>query len=163
MSGSFFGPLFLFLASLSRGFFRLGCVMECTENRTREKKEAFLTRLSETANVSRSCADNNLPRRTVYDWRDSDAGFKAAWDQALELGLDALEDEAKRRAFEGTDRPVFYEGSECGTVREYSDTLAIFLLKAYRPDRFKDRQSVDVNLSHSEELEAAYARIAEEG
>ena len=43
-----------------------------------------------------------------------------------------------RRAFEGTDEPVYYKGEECGSVRKYSDTLAIFLLKAHAPEKYRE-------------------------
>jgi hypothetical protein len=41
--------------------------------------------------------------------------FGAAWDKARQLGVDALEDEAHRRAFEGNEKTVFHQGAECGT------------------------------------------------
>ena len=52
------------------------------------------------------------------------------------LGLDALEDEAIRRAREGVVEPVFQAGLHCGNVRKYSDLLLIFLLKSRRPHRY---------------------------
>ena len=36
-------------------------------------------------------------------------------------------------------RQYEYQGSQVGTVRRYSDTLLIFLLKGRRPEKFKDR------------------------
>ena len=63
----------------------------------------------------------------------------------MEIGTSALEDEAHRRAFDGTEEPVFHQGQECGSVRKYSDTLAIFLLKAHAPEKYRERQDVNVN------------------
>ena len=37
---------------------------------------------------------------------------------ALELGCDALEDEAVRRGCEGYLKPVFHQGKEIGAIRE---------------------------------------------
>ena len=51
------------------------------------------------------------------------------------------EDEAVRRAHDGVDEPVFYQGKACGVVRKYSDTLLIFLLKGRRPEKYRDRPS----------------------
>ena len=65
--------------------------------------------------------------------------FAAAWDDAIEDGTDLLEDEVLRRAKDGVDEPRFYEGEVCGHVRKYSDTLAIFLLKARRPEKYSDK------------------------
>lgn len=106
-----------------------------------QKREKFLSALSDCGNVSSACLATALARRTAYNWRHSDKAFSAVWDAAQELGTDALEDEAARRAAEGTLKPVFYQGNECGRIREYSDTLLIFLLKARRPERFKERVS----------------------
>ena len=57
----------------------------------------------------------------------------ADWAAAVELGCDALEDEAVRRGCEGHLKPVFHRGKEVGAIREYSDVLLIFMLKARRP------------------------------
>ena len=35
--------------------------------------------------------------------------------------------------------PVFYKGAKCGAVQKYSDLLLIFLLKARRPDMYRER------------------------
>lgn len=107
--------------------------------RTAKTREAFLLALEDTANVSKACKRAKLPRRSAYDWRDDDADFAAAWDAAVDRGTDALEDEAVRRATEGTLKPVFYKGEKCGSIREYSDTLLMFMLKARRPEKFKER------------------------
>ena len=109
---------------------------------TPEKLTAFCAALAETCNVGRACAAVGISRQTAYTWREADPDFALAWERAMKAGLLALEDEAHRRAFEGTDEPVFYKGDECGSVRKYSDTLAIFLLKTRRPDLYRDRQDV---------------------
>ena len=48
-------------------------------------------------------------------------------------GRGCLEDEARRRAVDGVDEPVFQQGKQVGTIRKHSDTLLIFLLKGIRP------------------------------
>lgn len=107
--------------------------------RTPEKMAEFLEALEKTASVTKSCELSAIARRSVYEWRDDDEEFRAKWDAALELGTDALEDEAIRRAMHGTDKPVYQGGELVGHIREYSDTLTIFMLKARRPDKFKER------------------------
>lgn len=76
---------------------------------------------------------------SAYNWRDNDPNFAADWDRAKELGLEALEDEATRRAFDGVDKAVVYQGEITTTVKEYSDTLLIFLLKGGKPQKYRDR------------------------
>ncbi len=103
------------------------------------KKEAFLKALARLGNVSDACRKARVPRRTVYNWRDEDPAFAEAWNEALEVATDALEREARRRAVTGTLRPVYQGGKLVGRIREYSDTLLIFLLKGARPDKYADR------------------------
>lgn len=107
--------------------------------RAHKKRQAFLDALAETASVFAACRESGLARRTAYDWRAEDPDFAAAWDKALDIGTDALEDEATRRAFHGYDEPVHYKGKATSAIRKYSDTLLIFMLKARRPERFKER------------------------
>lgn len=105
----------------------------------------FLLGLGDGLSVSGAARGADLALTTLYRDRDNDAAFKAAWDSAIETGTDALEDEVLRRAKDGTLKPVYQGGVKVGEIREFSDTLAIFLLKARRPEKFKDRAQVDLN------------------
>ena len=64
--------------------------------------------------------------------------FAAQWREALGEGSDLLEAEARRRAVTGIDKPVFYKGKVVGSITKYSDRLLMFLLKAHRPQKFRD-------------------------
>nr|WP_323026547.1 hypothetical protein [Castellaniella sp.] len=116
---------------------------------------------------------------TAYTWRKDMPDFAAAWDDAMKAGLLALEDEAHRRAFEGVDDPLTYQGQftylyrtkrdadgnpirdeqgmpvqepvldaagnhKIAAVRKYSDTLAIFLLKAHNPEKYRDNARLEL-------------------
>jgi hypothetical protein len=133
-------------------------------SRVQGKKAAeFLAVLRETGgNVSRACLAISLTRTRAYEWRDADPNFARAWDEAVELGTDELEEEARRRAYFGVDEPVFYQGEACGTIRKYSDTLLIFLLKGRRPERFRERVTIDVNQLDAD-IERELALIAARG
>lgn len=76
-----------------------------------------------------------------------DSRWRDLWEESLELFADKLEAEMARRAIEGVDKPVFYKGEEVGTIREYSDQLAITLAKAVRPERFRDNVKVDADVN----------------
>lgn len=110
---------------------------------TPEKRRTFCKELAETANVSKSAKKIGVSRTRVYEIRKEDSVFAEQWDEAVDRGVDALEEEARRRAYKGTNKPVFYQGVECGTIREYSDTLMIFLLKAARPEKYRERHEVE--------------------
>ena len=95
--------------------------------------------------MSRACEAVDIARITAYEWRDNDEEFASEWDRAKKIGLDTLEDEATRRAFEGVDKPIVYQGVITGTMREYSDTLLVFLLKGGKPDKYRERTSSEIS------------------
>ena len=98
-----------------------------------EWREAFLDHLRESGHVRAACKDADVSPTVVYDHKKRDQGFAAQWDQAMDQGCDLMVDEALRRAVRGVDEPVFYKGEQVGSVKRYSDTLLIFLLKSHRP------------------------------
>lgn len=113
-----------------------------------QKQAAFLEALREMGNVRYACEAVDVPRRTVYEWREAESAFATAWEDALDEAADTLEQEAWRRAVTGVDKPVYGslgagQGSgQVGTIREYSDTLLITLLKAARPEKYRERSDV---------------------
>ena len=111
---------------------------------TARHRQAFLEALAETASVSRAAELSGIGRARWYACRRRDPAFAAAWDEALDQGTDALEDEAVRRALEGVDKPVFRGNEIVGHLREYSDRLLVLMLKARRPEKFKERGSGEV-------------------
>ena len=103
---------------------------------SRRRQAAFFDVLRRTANVSAACRAAGVPRGRAYALRRADDDFRREWRQALEEALDDLEAELRRRAMDGVDKPVFYAGKECGSVRTYSDALGMFILKSRRPAVF---------------------------
>lgn len=126
---------------------------------TTKKLGQFLEQLSTNGNVTVSAEACNLARRTLYDLRSTDPEFAAAWDAAMEQAADHLEAEARRRAVDGWDEPVFYQGEQAGLVRKFSDTLLIFLLKGARPEKFRDRQQHEHTGPGGEPLPAAQVHV----
>lgn len=104
-----------------------------------QAQERFLKELARRGNVSAAARKAKVGRRTAYEWYEADAEFAAAWDEALEVAIDALEGEAWRRAQTGVLKPVYQRGELVGKVREYSDTLMVTLLKAHRPEKYRER------------------------
>jgi len=108
------------------------------KNRGSGKRAAFLAAYATTGNISRAAEIAEISRKSHYRWLE-DESYVSAFDDAHEQACDSLEQEARRRAAEGVEEPVFYQGKEVGTVRRYSDTLLIFLLKGAMPEKYKDR------------------------
>lgn len=113
--------------------------------RTAKKDEIFFKALATGMSVTGAAIRAGYSRSSVYDYREFEPAFKQRWDDAVEQGNDAFEDELRRRAVDGVDKPVFYQGEICGHVREYSDTLLALGVKARRPDKYRE----NVDLRHS--------------
>ena len=80
----------------------------------------FLASLRNSGNVRAACKAAGISRETAYDNRRSNAVFAQAWAEAIEDACDLLEAAAWVRA------------------RSTSDTLLIFLLKAHRPEKYRE-------------------------
>lgn len=109
------------------------------------KKRAFLAALVVTGgNKRRAVEGAGIDSSTPYtrQWRE-DKEFQEALRLAEQMGADLLEAEAVRRAHDGVEEPVgWYRGQAGGTVRRYSDTLLIFLLKGAKPEKYGDKPLV---------------------
>lgn len=123
---------------------------------TLKKKAKFISELSKWPNVSRAARLAGVSRVTAYNHRRTDPDFKQQWEEALQDGLARLEEEAERRAFKGVLEPVYYQGQKVGAVRKFSDTLAIFLLKAHDPDKYRDRRTVELRGSEEAPIVIMY-------
>ena len=111
---------------------------------TPERKAAFCAALIATGgNVTRACVAVDIERTTPYSWREDDPDFAKSWDRSKQIGAEVLEDEARRRAFEGFDKPIVHQGVITATMKEYSDTLAIFLLKGAMPEKYRERHQTE--------------------
>lgn len=142
--------------------------MDTTQQNATPKKHwprwarGFLASLAEQGNVRLACEAARIERSTAYRLRESDEDFGSAWDTALDQAADLLEEEARRRAYDGVRRYKFDRGKPImvpvvggdGLVvkddkgelemvpyveHEYSDTLLIFLLKGIRPEKYRER------------------------
>jgi hypothetical protein len=110
---------------------------------TAHVKAAFVRQLEACGNVRLAAQQVGFAASCLYEHRRRDPAFAAAWDAAMDVAMDTvLEPEAIRRAVDGVEKPVYHEGEQVGTVRQYSDTLLIFLLKGWRPERYRERREV---------------------
>lgn len=102
-------------------------------------ERAFITALANTGIVRAASQAAQVGRSTVYDRREASEAFAAAWDDALQEAADMMEAEALRRAVHGWQEPVYYKGKVVGHVLKHSDVLLIFILKAARPEKYRER------------------------
>lgn len=123
---------------------------------TPERREVFFQVLEDTCSPKQAAAAAGISRNTAFYHKANDHEFRSRWDKAVEVALDALLDEAYRRAALGYDEPVIHQGRvatvadpETGeerplTVRKHSDRLLEVLLKFRYGDQMADRLRVKV-------------------
>jgi len=113
--------------------------------RTPTRKEKFLKALSTgVPNVSRAMKAAGISRTMAYEWRKDDPVFAQQWEDTYQGAVDDMEADAWQRA---TRR------------QKPSDVLLIFMLKAHRPNLYKDRSQVEV--IKKPEIDDAKDRLAE--
>lgn len=124
-----------------------------------QKLADFLEYLSETGNIGEAARHAQLSRKQVHQAR-RDPNFARLFEEAHDLGVQAIEDEAVSRATKGTIEPVYWKGRRVGTLRKKSDLLLMLILKAKRPELYRDNYSAPPQSPADEALESPREVIA---
>jgi hypothetical protein len=139
--------------------------MQGVSRRTSKTQQLVLESLRTQGSFIRAAKVAAISRTALSVWRRDDPEFSLACEEAQQEYIEKLEREADRRGVEGTPRPVFFQGEECGQTREYSDNLLMFRLKALAPEKYRDivetRHSGEVGLALVDRARQANARIEE--
>ena len=127
------------------------------------KKPAFLKAYVSTASITKAARAAKIERALHYRWLADDPDYAKEFSGAQREAAQLLEDEAVRRAYEGTKKPLTYQGQftyrkrlnkqtgkaeEYGAplaIVEYSDALMMFLLRGFAPERYRERGSMEVS------------------
>ena len=104
--------------------------------------DLFLRQLRGHGLVNTAATAAGVTKRAIDRLRLNDAEFDYACECAIEAAADELELEARRRAVDGIEKGVWYQGEEVGTELHYSDGLLTTLLKAKRADEFAERKQI---------------------
>lgn len=110
-----------------------------------DRQNAFLKAFAETGRYKHACELSNVSYQAVRSMMNESKEFKELVEEAHMFYADNLEQEALRRAVDGYLEPVFSQktGTQIGVVRKFSDRLLEILLKAHRPEKFRDNVQVD--------------------
>ncbi len=110
---------------------------------------SFLRAFSRRGIILDGCTAVNVSRNAVLSWRDED-WFEELYQAAALEACDSLEQEAHRRAVDGVDEPVIWQGmptivedADTGdkrhlTVKKYSDNLLVTLMKGNMPEKYRE-------------------------
>lgn len=99
-------------------------------------KALFLKKLAEGLRVCDAAKAIKMDRTYLHRLRKKDEQFDKEWEEAVEIGNIAIEDEMVRRAF-GYRKPLTHQGKRTGQwITEYSEKLLIKLAEA-RMEKFR--------------------------
>ena len=104
-----------------------------------DRKKGALAAFTEYGTVASACRATGVGQTTWYRWKREDSKFAAALEAAKERVADELEEEAIRRAKDG------------------SYLMPIFVLKSLRPERYWDKFTGEA-LTHNSTLGAVFKR-----
>ncbi|WP_063505369.1 hypothetical protein, partial [Erythrobacter sp. HI0074] len=101
-------------------------------------QRAFIEALADTGSVASACRQVGRAEVGAYLLRrhPKASSFRAAWQAALDLGMQRIEDVAMDRALNGVEVPVYSYGKLVGSRRVHNDRLLMFMLRNRAPERF---------------------------
>jgi len=108
-------------------------------------QDAYLAALPRYFTVSAALVKAGANWPMLARWREQSGEFCVREQHARETLADLLEAEAIRRAFKGVRQPVYQGGLLAGHVTSYSDALLTLLLKAMRPEKYRERSEIRVD------------------
>ena len=120
-----------------------------TEKAKKARQDAFLKEYKQCATITHAAEIALIARQRHYKWIESDPAYAEAFEEAKVAATEALVKEARRRAIQGVEEPVIYQGKlsldadgNPLVIRKHSDVLLIFLLKGMMPETFRERHEV---------------------
>lgn len=116
---------------------------KAAEGRVAEQQAVFLKAYAEIGTIKYAAEASGIHRTEHYGWIRGSPEYAARFCEATDEAVESMEREARRRAVEGVEEPVgWHRGEPGGYVRKYSDVLLIFLLKAARPEKYREQLEV---------------------
>lgn len=105
---------------------------------TPERQRAFIDALAQTGSVRAAARQVNMASEGAYQLRLAKGAdsFRAAWEAALDHGIQRIEDNALDRALNGVEVPICSGGQIIGTRIVHNERLVMFVLRNRRPDRY---------------------------
>lgn len=113
--------------------------LQLTPKLTAELKLVFCRAYAQRGIIREGTTAAGVSRKTYQRWRKEDEGFNEACMEAKRMAVDVLESEAHRRAVDGFQRPVIYQGEVTETYTDYSDSLLSMLMRGNKPEKYKER------------------------
>lgn len=126
---------------------------------TPDLQRAFIAHLAANGIVIEAARHIGRSAEALYRLRlrPDAAGFRMAWERALDWSMTRLEDSAFARALNGEEKPILHAGKIVGTERRHNDALVMFFLRNRLPERYDQQRDVGPRHPLFEKVAAAYA------
>jgi hypothetical protein len=126
---------------------------------TDNRQQRFLEVYATCGNIAVAARQAQVDRTRHYAWLE-DPEYRRKFEDAREDACDLMVAEARRRAMDGWEEPVVFQGrlqyqrDAKGkltdiplTIRKYDSTLLMFLIKGMRPEVYRDNYKADLTVS----------------
>jgi hypothetical protein len=110
---------------------------ECFADLDNPCQRAFLAGFVAVMSVHGAARLAGVDRSCHYDWMNKDDRYRERVELARQMIADHFEAEIWRRAFQGVDTPLHWRGEITAWTKTYSDTLAVFALRALKPEAYR--------------------------
>lgn len=110
--------------------------------RTRVQMHKYLSAYAYYGTHLQAQRASGVHRENHYNWlKVWPLTYAPMFDDAQRITGEVLEETARKRAVDGWDEPVFYEGEVCGHIRKYSDRMLELTLKGnpMTRERYRDK------------------------
>ena len=107
---------------------------------TPDKQRAFIAHLAATGIVSQAARKIGRSMEALYKLRGRAGaeGFAAAWDAAVDRGVQRVEDCALERAINGVEDWRYTDGHWSSMGTKHNEALVMFFLRNRRADRYSE-------------------------
>ena len=109
--------------------------------------------------IGQACEAVKVSREQIRDWRKEDPDFKKKFEEGNIHITEMLERSALNRAIAGTPRPIYQGGKKVGEERVLSDTLAIFLLKARDPKKYRNWYNKQIDVRFIQAIVDEFSKV----
>jgi len=126
---------------------------------TPERKEGFLIALQMAAgSIILACKVLHISQTTIKKYLKIDPAFKEEVERVKEEVEDRLEHALYERALNGVTKGVYHKGELIAEETVYPENVAMFLLKAMKPEKYADRSAI----AHSLTAASTFSELVEQ-
>lgn len=107
-----------------------------------QRKQEFLRAFSDIGYTTKSCRAVGISYEQFQDWLERDPEFKTVYNEIDQLHTESIREEIRRRAVDGVEQDIYYQGTVVGSKIVYSDILLIHESKRRDP-LYRDRAVIE--------------------